>query len=351
MKHHLSASLLLSCCGLIALWSGAVAASPCDNPPTGAGLTAICGIEAPEDLVALDDRYLIVSSLAVSDHLYLLDTEQDEIIPMTTRLTVPRPEERWGDVACMPPVYMVSHGIDLSRSDDEARLLVVNHGSRESVEMFALRGDAQAPTLEWRGCVMAAENAQFNDVAALPDGGFLATDPLGASWQLPRMIAGAFGMDTGRVYRWESSAGYREVPNTEGAYPNGITLAADAKSFYLNLYLNGEVREHDLESGEVLRRVAVKKPDNSTLTPDGRLLVASHRANILSMMKAVASDAGERNRIAFDVMYIDLERFGTRALYSDDGSSLGGASVAVPVGDVLYLGAFRGDRMLRVEMP
>lgn len=324
-------------------------AVPCDEQPKMADEHAICGIEAPEDMVALDERRLIVSSMEVTDHLYLLDTRTDELGPLRTELEPPPAAQRWGEPDCAPPVYMISHGIDLSRAADAPRLLVVNHGGRESVEMFELRQDGEAtPWLQWRGCVLAAENAQFNDVAALPDGGFLATDPLTDSWKLPRMLLGALGMATGRVYRWAPGAGYSAVPGTEGAYPNGITLAADGARFYLNLYLDGEVREHALDSGEILRRVSVKKPDNSTLTADGRLLVASHRAGLPSLVGAIADEAGERNRIPFDIVVVDLDSFDTRILHRGDGEALGGGTVAVPAGERLYIGAFRGDRLLRV---
>jgi hypothetical protein len=37
-------------------------------------------------------------------------------------------------------------------------------------------------------------------------------------------------------------------------------------------------------------------------------------------------------------------------LYASDGSSLGGGTVAQQVGADLYIGAFRGDRMLRVRL-
>lgn len=340
---------LLLLLGLLAVPSSTLAV-PCSDPPEEAGVTAICGVEAPEDIVVLDDRYLIVSSMEVTDHLFLLDTRDASLAPMVTRLDAPSPERRLGDPQCTPPVYMISHGIDLARDGDDTRLLVVNHGGRESVEMFELAAAADGvPMLEWQGCVMAADNAQFNDVAALPDGGFLATDPITASWQLPRMLLGALGMATGQVYRWTPGEGYAPVPNTAGAYPNGITLADDGQSFYLNLYLDGEVREHALDSGEVLRRVSVAKPDNSTLTPDGRLLVASHRAGVPTLLRAIAADAGERNRIPFTIESVDIDNFSRRQLYSGDGAALGGGTVAVERPEGLYIGAFRGDRLLRVD--
>jgi hypothetical protein len=329
-------------------------AAPCDDAPEAVnGALPICGVSAPEDMAAWGDHFLVVSSMEVSDHFYLLDSRDNTLSILRTELSVPAPGQRRGDADCAPPVYMRTHGIDLSRAADGSwQLLAVNHGARETVEMFELRdGSGGEPSLHWRGCVAAAENAQFNDVAALPDGGFLATDPITASWQLPRMLLGALGMPTGRVYRWTPGEGYAAVPNTEGAYPNGITLADDGQSFYLNVYLDGEVREHALDSGELLRRLPVEKPDNSTLTAQGELLVASQRAGLPTLIAAILAEAGERNRIPFEILAIDTESFSPRILYRHDGDALGGGTVAVPQGAGLYIGAFRGDRLLRVPMP
>jgi hypothetical protein len=150
------------------------------------------------------------------------------------------------------------------------------------------------------------------------------------------------------VYRWHSQSGYSAVPHTEAAYPNGVLLSADGQSFYLNVYLGGEVRQHDLASGEILNRVAVAKPDNSSLAPDGSLLVASHDASIFTLLSAITSAAGARNSIPFEIIRIDPADFSSSVLYRSGGDALGGGTVAQQVGNDLYIGAFRGDRILRV---
>jgi hypothetical protein len=305
-------------------------------------------------MVLLPDDSLLISSMDSSRKLYHFDTARQVLTALTVDLTPPAERERWGEADCPAPELMLSHGLDLAQRLDDGswQLLVVNHHERESIEFFEVR-DSRAgdpPVLRWRGCVMAAPNAQFNDVAALPDGGFLATDPITASWQLLRMLMGSVGMDTGRVYRWSPDSGYRAVPHTEGAYPNGILLSADGESFYLNLYLDGEVRKHDLETGEVLARVAVDKPDNSALGSDGTLLVASHRAPVMAMLAAVGSGAGERNTIPFDIVAIDPDEFSASVRFRSDGTAMGGGTVAQQVGNQLYIGAFRGDRFLRVTL-
>lgn len=336
---------------LVGASSGSVAERCADDSAT-ASVTAFCGFVAPEDMVSVDDKVLVISSMEPTDFLYGFDLESQSVTRLATRLYEPSPARRWGDPECEMPTTLVSHGLDLSMRDDgERQLLVVNHGDRESIEYFSLSLIADALTLQWRGCVMATDNAQFNDVAGLPDGGFLATDPITASWQLFRMTAASLGAKPGRVYRWHPDRGYREIPNTRSRYPNGILLSADGNSFYLNVYLKGEVREHALEDGRLLRQVKVKKPDNSSLTPEGTLLVASHRANVFTLLRAIASAPEKRNEIAYDIVEIDTDSFTTTTRYRSDGSELGGGTVAQQVGDAMYVGAFRGDRIIRVTEP
>ncbi|MDA8961952.1 SMP-30/gluconolactonase/LRE family protein [Congregibacter sp.] len=333
------------------LFSPMVLAEKCSNPLSQNGVDAFCGIDAPEDIVLFEDQFLLISSMAPAKHLFGFSLASEVVAPIETVLEAVTDGQNWGDASCSLPSEILSHGLDLSRRESgQWQLLVVNHHDRESIEYFEVSaGGDDATRLHWRGCVMAGENAQFNDVAGLPDGGFIATDPITASMQLPRMLLGSMGMDTGRVYRWRPESGYSAIPHTDGAYPNGITLSADGRSFYLNLYLDGEVREHDLETGEILNRVAVNKPDNSALTADGTLLVASHDASLYALLKAITSEAGERNSIAFEIVEVDLQSFEASVRYRSEGEELGGGTVAMPVGNDLYIGAFKGDRFIRVR--
>src|SRR6185503_17968258 len=85
--------------------------------------------------------------------------------------------ERWGDATCPgPPSAAFSpHGIDLARRrDGRLALLAVNHGGRESVEFFEV-AEPEHPTVTWRGCAIPPPESFLNEVAILPDGGFVTT--------------------------------------------------------------------------------------------------------------------------------------------------------------------------------
>lgn len=337
---------------LLATATVSVSAELCDEQPADAARIAYCGANAPEDIVLFERSSLLISAMQPARHLFQFDLMSQSLQPLEALLEPLSAEQNWGDPACAAPDELLTHGLDLARRPNgEWQLLVVNHQARESIEFFEVQApDDDALRLRWRGCVLAADDAQFNDVAALRDGGFLATDPITASMQLPKMILGALGRPTGRVYRWSIGEGYRAIPQTEGAYPNGILLSADGKSFYLNLYLDGEVREHDLETGDVLNRIDVPMPDNSSLTADGQLLVASHDASLVALLMAIASGAEERNAIAYEIVAVDTDSFASRVIFRSEGEDMGGGTIAQRVGKDLYIGAFRGDRMLRVTL-
>jgi hypothetical protein len=52
---------------------------------------------------------------------------------------------------------------------------------------------------------------------------------------------------------------------------------------------------------------------------------------------------------AFEVSEIDPRAMTARTIARGPAGLLGGASVAVRLGEVLYVGAFSGDRVLRID--
>ena len=109
-------------------------------------------------------------------------------------------EELWGEASCTKPgEAFQAHGIDLrQRSDGRWQLLVVNHGSRESVEFFELEfGEEDRTRAIWWGCVVMPDQASINDVAALPDGGFLVTHIADKDNQMWQLLLSFFGRNTG----------------------------------------------------------------------------------------------------------------------------------------------------------
>lgn len=337
------------------LWlsaSGAVAA-PASCAPAD-GIISLCGLVAPEDIERTpDNRYLVFGSLHEPGGLFLLDPEDDSVRDLFTGDTgLVEAQAGWGDAACPPPAggQLLAHGLDLrARPDGRWQLLVVNHQARESVEFLELRpdlaGDLQAV---WRGCVEAPPLAQLNDVVGLADGGFLVTHMADADYPPLRLLQALVGIDTGHVYRWAPGEGFSVLAGSEGRMPNGIALAPDGASYYLNEYFGDRVRRHSLADGTLLGEVAVEQPDNSTWSEDGRLLVASHPVGLVALLRALGQGNEEPSLLPFEVIAIEPDSLQAATLLSRDGPPMGAGTVALQRGPWLYIGAFIGDRIIKV---
>ncbi len=349
---------LAAACG-----GGAPPIVECADAP---GMHPVCGFQNPEDLALLPGgKALLVSQFGAMDgarsgNLALFRLEGEALQPLfpaggTGGALDVGSGERWGEPECPPPSEAFSpHGIDLAaRADGRLALYVVNHGGRESVELFEVTPVDDGATLAWRGCAIPPDETFMNDVVGLPDGHFLVThmypkrDGIAGFFALLR---GLLGMDTGWVLEWGPKDGFQKVPGTDAPFPNGIEISADASKIYLNVYLGGEVWKIERETGERLASVEVQRPDNITWGADGRLLVASHTAGIREMLACGEVHQGSC-AAEFQIVALDPDTLRKQVLFTHAGAPMGAATVAVQVGSDLWLGTFAGDRVARVPIP
>jgi hypothetical protein len=316
------------------------------------GITSICGLRSPEDIVVVSGgRSLLFSQMVVGGGIGLLDAQTDAV----SSLYPGRPgqaEPGWGDTSCPGEVgeQVELHGLDLSqRTDGRWQLLAVNHGGRESVEFFEFI-DGEEPTTTWRGCVVAPEDAHFNDVVALPAGGFLVTHMFPDSGQTWGMIRGLLGFNTGIVFRWHPAAGFEPLEWTAAPMPNGISLSADGEVFYVNAYFANEVRKYNLTFGELLGVAQVQSPDNSAWGPDGRLWVASHRHRWNKLADATPPEDGSPAALRFAIVAVDTDTMEGSVVLEREGPPMGAATVAVSASGYLYLGSYIGDRIIKLPL-
>ncbi len=152
----------------------------------------LCGTRSPEDLeLTPDGKFLVVPNFvgagrgpanpnAPGPGIQLFDINAKTYAKLNI---TSEPRKDWGDDSCPGPIgeALVGHGISLAKRNGGAwELYVVNHGGgRQSMEMFELKQAAGSWGLIWHGCMVSKND--FNDVAALPDGGFIATHPTGAA--------------------------------------------------------------------------------------------------------------------------------------------------------------------------
>ncbi len=325
-------------------------------------LTPICAFQSPEDIEVLPGgRALLVGEygglggvLPGTLKLLHLDDHRVEVL-------YPRPGanaagvagQLWGDPACPgpPDQRFAAHGIHLAtRPDGAAQLLVVNHVDREAIEFFELLSVGDTHELVWRGCVVAPEELWLNDVVSLPGGGFVATHmvPRGSGIFTIRFNEWT-GRRTGYGVEWQLETGWSEIPGTSGVLPNGVQISRDGKTLFINDYLGDRVFAIDRESGERHWEIEVSKPDNSSWSPDGRLLVAGHSSPIGETLRYSELE-GAGCPLPFTIVSVNPADGSQETLFEGEGPPMGGVTTAVQVGDALYFGSFTGDRMGRVAL-
>lgn len=351
------ALLLLAAAAVLTLACQQKAGSDCVE---GAGITPICGFLAPEDLeVVPGGDALIVGGFSLDNEngdlraLYLADHSIETIY--TPGVSQPLSREAWGDPACPgPPKGFAAHGIHLSRNDrGSLTLLVVNHTGREAIEWFEVTQDGGRIRAAWQGCVVIDDELWINDIAMLPDGGFVA------SHMMPREIAATLfdrapndQNATGYVVEWQRDGGWKKLEGTEGALPNGIQVSAEGDVVYNNHYLANQVVAYERASGKRLWVAPTSgAPDNTSITPDGKLLVATHHASLRSIRDDCMLQMAPFCGLGFALSHIDPKDGSVKKIFESEGPPFGGATVAVETSGAIYMGAFAGDRVGRIPAP
>ena len=323
---------------------------------SSAGMTVHCGYRNPEDLVALpDDKYLVVSEMAefltdAPGTLSLLNLESGEREPLAVDWS--QPISARGDATCPKPdsAAFSPHGIDLVRlAGGSLQLLVVNHGKRESVEFFEVTQSNKNWQLAWQGCAIPPGDPFINDVAALKDGGFLVTHMWDKATSFDEVVRKLFSAEpTGWVYEWQRGHGFEKVPGSNDLMPNGIAVSGDNTEIYVNIYFGNKTVKIDRGSGKREGEFTVQQPDNITVDDEGNLWVASHKNDPVGQTCALVTEGP--CLLPYEVIKADPETMQAEIFLSQDGAPMGFATVALKVGDRLFMGSAHGDRVVSTPL-
>jgi hypothetical protein len=316
------------------------------------GMTPYCGFTNPEDMVIIaDGTKLLVSEMGVfmqdtPGSLSLLDLASGQKQPI--KMIWAREGEFWGDNLCpQPQISLFSpHGIDLmTRTDGKEQLLVVNHGGREAVEFFELSQLNNEWQLHWKGCAVPPDEPFINDVAGVNDGGFVVThmwDKNQAYFML--VLKYLVGINTGWVWEWQTQTGFQKLAGSSGSAPNGIVVSEDNSKIYVNLYGNNKTIKLDRLTGLLEGEFKIRQPDNITLDADDNLWIASHKHNPLTQdcTKVVEGPC----LLPFEIVKADAKSMQTEVILSHQGAPTGYSTVALKVGNNIYMGSAHSDRIV-----
>lgn len=343
------------------------AAAAADRPPLPQDCAAdpqlayVCGAERPEDVVAIPGTtWLIASGFAPGAGLKLVDTATRTL----DRWYRAAPDQLRPDPRSYPmcpgPVdakLFNARGLSLRPiGKGRWRLLVVNHGGRESVEMFDVETDEATPRLFWRGCVPMPAGQVGNSVASFDDGMVLVTVLTRPGTSIADFVQQRV---TGAVWSWHpGQSAFQPMPGTELPGNNGIETDPDQQRFYVVAFGWHAVLVFDRR--DTVRPIArIEAPD---FMPDnihwsaGRLLVAGMRfdepacGGLRPVVRGVADPMHCHRGWIVGEVKLEEGRIATVA-YGMPQPGFNGLSAAALVGKELWLGSFQSDRLANVPSP
>lgn len=301
-------------------------------------LNFVCGLINVEDFVPVaGGRWLVGSSYkAGSVGFYLIDTTAKTAQAVSLSLAAV-PDKSYAGCAAPDLKGLMTHGLDaVAGAGDSALLYAVNHGGRESVEVFRLH-PAQAAA-QWIGCAILPEGASGNAVAHLPHGAFAVTKFLDTrdAQSFQHLMSGE---RQGAVYLWKPGAGFSEVPGSRFAGDNGIVASADGRFLYVNAYGSSEIYRVPLSGHAGATSVKVDfHPDNLRWAPDGKIFVTGQ---FLTMQTLTPG-----SRHGWETALLDPRTMTTREVLREPGlAAFDDATSTVQVGSTLWFCTFRGDRV------
>jgi hypothetical protein len=338
---------------VVAILAIAVPRVVAQNAPCAAsgGLTFICGVANPEDLVLVpNSRWMVASGMAPGSGLHLVDTRAKTVQSLYALGIASTRPDRKTYVDCpgpLDPKQAVLHGLSLRRaSGGRYTLYATNHGGRESVEVFELDVSG-TPTATWIGCVQTPNKLALNSVAAFSDGTLVATVLI-----MPdKTFEDAFAQrNTGVVLQWTpGSSAFRPIPGTELSANNGIETSPDDREFYVVSTTTKRIIAFARNNpGKPVRTAQLKEfaPDNVRWTSDNRLITAGMLDDEPACGGPPKDEKGIRCPRGYVVVTLDPKTMAVTELARGPATpAFTGTAIAMRVGDDLWLGSFNADRL------
>jgi hypothetical protein len=306
----------------------------------------ICGLKNAEDLIRLPGSQWALASRLARDPaapggFSLVDLDQRTVRVLIPDVSGPPSAEY---AACPgPPVasQLITHGLNMrQKPDGNSDLFAVNHGGRESIEVFDIQTGHDGPKLKWKGCVILPSDISANAVAALPDGVAVTSFGTSGAQGLADLLA---GKPSGFVSRWAPDKGWTRISGSAFGGDNGVAASPDGAILYVNDWNDGTLRVLSLhkEVAPITVQLGGFHPDNLHWLPDGRLLIAGQIGNAKDIMGCAQKTAcGVGSMIViFDPRSLKVQFHRTVA----PTATFAAASTALSYGMGFWASSFRGD--------
>jgi len=318
-------------------------------------LDYVCGAAKPEDILAIPGtRWLVASGFSDGAGLKLIDGPARRLSLWYTGAPDQIAPDRPAFPACPGPVDPAkfnARGLGLRRiGPGRWRLLVVNHGGRQSIEAFDVDTHGAAPTLRWRGCLVMPAGQVGNAVASFADGTILVTVLTRPGTTIADFVAGRI---TGAVWQWRpGDAGLSLLPGTELPGNNGLEVDPDQRHFYVIAFGWHALVIYDrADTTRAVERIEATDfmPDNVHWSGD-RLLLAGMRLDepACGGLRRIIDGVADPMLCHRGWIVGELDRARHRiatVAYGGPQPSFNGLSAATISGGELWLGSFQADRV------
>lgn len=225
------------------------------------------------------------------------------------------------------------HGISLFVDDSgQETLMVVNHASGHSIEIFDVRGSK----LEHRKTVRSDLLINPNDVHAVDSERFFTTNDHSFGPGFMRVVEDFSQLARGTLIAYD---GEKASVVFEGlAYGNGVQGSLDGKSIYVSDTLGHKLRIFDREGMQLKLRDTIKTGtglDNIEIDDAGRLWIGAHP----KLLNFAGHAGSAESRSPSQILRIDLSAEPViEEIYLNDGDPLSGSAVGAVWQDHLLIG-------------
>lgn len=324
--------------------------------PTGPGATAgpggvalpacsgdLCHFVDPEDVAALPGTPMIVVSQQSSNDpgkgLLLLDTRDGK------RTDIPTPA---ADGGCM---VGRGGGIGIRREAGGYHLVRIVHGASDIVENWRVTMTGDTPHFARTDCVAAPAALFLNDIAPLPDGGFVATHMFDRAIPADRRNAMFLaGQPTGTLMRWSAAQGWKPIPGGEGVFPNGVDVSADGRWIAFAETYGHRIDRLRLDGSQRSSIALPMQPDNVTAFKGSRFVVVGGTGAPMTSTRNCAALKQAGCAFPAAALMVDFSTGRTTTLARSTGQATPGFSVGLIADGSLWLGTSFGDRLTRVDL-
>jgi len=305
-----------------------------------------------EDLASIDNgSWVIASSMAggqqQSGALYTVNTETGttiKVYPPGDRAgleaTADAPPIVPGCDAQVPPSAFAPHGIATQTlSPNRETLFVVNHGVRESIEVFEIVMD-KVPKLVWQGCIPLPNETMGNAVAVTKDYQVYVSNMRAPADEGAKKVKWM-----GNILVWSKGSGWSAIAGSNIYAVNGLLVSDDGSEIYVASWAGGEVikltrRTSDKESATRQTLSLPFLPDNLRWGPDKTILATGLRSNPGAVGECVMATDTCKHSIPTGIASIKSDSFAMQCLRNIPFQM---GTTSLPVGNKLWVGPTRGE--------